>query len=313
MKDLFDNDVQSIVEVNIYADEVQSRPCPYNWEEWIYIWLIVENIKYPLLKDIVIERFCWDINMESPYFEKNNKTVHWVDICSADSKNICKRWTNYFLDPSKSSNSLYAYILGINISKLNQEEFHMEDQFNSVYNRFFRSAVIYSLKTFFPGKNIIVKNIFHEEGQQKDHKYFPWHAISQIKTTEENISFECSLVTFLPKDHKLDEKSNVIQLCDMFLWVSTSIIHWIEYSNRSKYREEIINLFFPLIKRMIDNPWNKNSRYGYSGRIAISFFPKHSSWIWDPRRFTNQFYKDRNLYYEEQKLVRNKINQPSLF
>lgn len=77
------------------------------------------------------------------------KEMSWVEINDADSKNIAKRWINYILDPSKSGDKFYFYALGINISKLNIEEFDTEDEFNSIYNRFFRSALLYALKTFF--------------------------------------------------------------------------------------------------------------------------------------------------------------------
>ncbi|GAI57281.1 unnamed protein product, partial [marine sediment metagenome] len=206
-------------------------------------------------------------------YNKNNRIVHWSEIKDADTKNICKRWLEYILNPRKSRKNFYSYILGLNDSKLIREEFNTNDEFNSKYNRFFRSAVLYALKTFFPGKGIIVKNIFHEEGQQQNNRYFQWHCIYKLEDIE-NVTFNCENIIFLPKDHKKDKRSNIIQLCDCILGVSTSIIHGIKKSNNSKYREELADTYFPLLKRLIEAPDNRNSRYAYYKRIMVGFFPK---------------------------------------
>ncbi len=296
----YNNTKQETVHVNIYADEVQGKVCPYTKNLWNYIGIIVEDIANPLLNDIINERFLGNFDRKSKYFEKNNKIVHWADLRIADTKNICKRWFKYILNPIKSKSTFYSYILGLNDSFLVKEEFDMNNDFNSKYNRFFRSAVLYSLKTFFSGKKIVVENIFHEEGQQQHHEYFPWHVIFKV-SEEPNISFNCDEITFLPKDHKKNIKSNLIQLCDCLLGVSTSIIHGIEKSKSSKYREELADLYLPLFKRIIKNPQNIRSRFEYYNRILVRFFPKEKTTIDDPRRRKNQFYSQRPLYYLEQK------------
>lgn len=301
------------IRVNLYADESQSRICPYSWEEWHYTSIIIENVDNPLLEDIIQERFCNDCNKDSPYYQKNNRIVHWSKLADADTKNICERWINYIINPNKSWDKFYWYILWINNSKLNDCDFSSDDKFNSKYNRFFRSAVLYALKSFFTDSEIVVENIFHEEGQQQDNVYFPWH-IFNVLWNEKDISFTWKEIIFLPKDHKKDSKSNLIQLCDVFLGLSTSIIHGIDQSKRSKYREELSNKFLPLLKRMINNPYNKNSRYKYLNRIAIGFFPKEKTDSDDMRRFLNNFYTKRKLFYEEQKIEKESWRkQQSLF
>jgi len=299
--DLFGNEhTPKPVRVNIYADEVKSKTCPLSNNKWHYIGLIVEDLDHPLLNDIISERFCGNFDKNSPYFEKNNKIVHWSEIHSADQKNICKRWFEYILNPNKSRKKFYSYILGLNDSNLIRDEFDTEDDFNSKYNRFFRSTILYSLKTFFSGKNIIIENIYHEQGQQQHNYYFPWHCIYKIQK-EDNITINCSEIIFLPKDHKVDERSNIIQLCDSLLGVSTSILHGIEKSNISKYREELMDVYIPFISRLINNTKNKNSSYKYYNRIIISFFPKVKSYLGDIERLKNQYYNKRTLYYAEKK------------
>jgi len=301
MRGLLGNEhVQEPIHVNIYADEIFSKVCPESNHSWFYIGLVVEDLCQSLLEDIIRERFCNNFDKTSEYYSKNNKIVHWSEIRGADTKNICKRWFEYILNPDKSGKSFYSYILGINNSNLIREEFDTDDEFNSKYNRFFRSAVIYALKTLFPGKEVVVENIFHEGGTQQDNEYFPWHCIYKLKR-EDGVVFNCENITFLPKDHKERKESNLIQLCDCVLGVSTSIIHGIEKSNNSKYREELADLYLPIFKRIVNEPRNRNSRYQHSNRIIIRFFPRDRTNLGDDRRMINQFYSKRNLYYTEQK------------
>ena len=287
------------VKVNIYADEIISKNCPFTKNIWHYIGIIVEDIENPLLEDIKNERFYNNFDLNSPYFKKNNRIIHWSEINDIDTKDICKRWFEYILDIGKSEKKFYSYVLGINDSNLIKEEFDLKEIFNSKYNRFFRSAILYAIKNFFPNNKVIVKNIFHEVGQQSEHSYFPWHCIYKIR--EDNISFECNKIIFLPKDHKCDDRSNLIQLCDAFMGSIVSIIHGIKESKRSKYREELMDLILPLVKRMIKEPENKNSRYKHANRIMIRFFPKKRIESKDIRRKMNQFFTKRELYYLAQK------------
>jgi len=285
------------VETNIFADEIKSKKCPFTKEEWFYIGIIVEDLSNPLLNDVILERFCNNLDESSPYYNKNNRIIHWSEIVDIDTKNICKRWFEYILNPDKSGHKFYAYILGINNSKLNREEFDKSDQFNSKYNRFFRSSILYALKAFFPNKRIIVKNIYHEEGQQQYHEYFPWHCIYKITQREVNITFDCDEIEFLPKDHRKDRRANIIQLCDAFMGACSSIIHGIKRSKRSIYREELMDIILPLVERMIKNPQNINSRYQHANRIMIRFFPKDKTAPDDIKKLRNQFYTRRPLYY----------------
>jgi len=298
-KDLFGNYVEEEpVRINIFADEIQSKIDLSTKHEWHYVGLIVEDLNNSLLEDIINERFKNNFDINSPYYEKNNHIVHWSKIKSADEKNICKRWFNYILNPSKSGKKFYAYLLGLNFSLLSKKEFDNKNVFNSIYNRFFRTAIIYALKTFFGNKEIIVENIYHEEGQQKDHEYFPWHCIYKIKEREEKINFKCDKIEFLPKDHKQNEKSNLIQLCDAFMGACTSIINGFEQSSTSKYREELLQVLYPLVKRIIQEPNNKNSSFQHSNRIIVRFFPKENTTLDDLKRYMNQFFTSRSMYYE---------------
>ncbi len=301
MKDLFGQEkIESTIHVNIYADEVVDKKCPYTNHSWNYIGLVVENIENSLLQDIINARFRGNFYKDSKYFDMNNKIVHWCEIRTADTKNICKRWFEFILNPAKSADTFYSYILGLNDSLLVRDEFGSKNEFNNKYNRFFRSAILYALKCFYGNKKVVVENIYHEAGQQQHHTYFPWHLIYKL-SSDQNIIFKCDEITFLSKDHKENEGANLIQLCDTILGVSTSILHGVEKSKKSFYREELIDLYLPLFTRMIENPNNRNSRHQHSNRIMIRFFPKIKSAIGEIERMKNQFYSKRPLYYIEQK------------
>lgn len=298
-KDLFGQIINEQIEVNIYADEIMSRKCPYTGNYWHYIGIIVEDCCNPLLQDIICERFCNNFDTKSPYYDKNNLPIHWVNISSANQKNICKRWFQYILNSSKSQKKFYCYILGLNDNNLNNEEFDSNSDFNSKYNRFFRSSIKYALKCFFNNKKIIIKNLYHEQGQQQLHYYFPWHVIHKLQSEKSNFTFEKNEIEFLQKDHTIDERSNIIQLIDCVLGVITNIIHGVEESNRGKYRTELINIMLPLVQRIIREPKNKNSPYSHHNRIMIRFFPKEKTDLGDPKRYINQFYNVRPLKYED--------------
>lgn len=299
--DLFGNQSSSPpVRINIYADEVQSKECPYTKDDWFYIGILVEKVGKELLPDVLDARYFGNYDKDSVYFCKNDRIIHWTDISDIDTKNICDRWLNYILDPSRSEKFFHAYVLGLNNSKLNKHEFGDEQEFNWKYNRFFRSAILYAVKCFFPSDQVIIENIFHEQGQQQNHEYFPWHCIYKIERGDEKISCSCDRVTFLPKSHRNSPVSNIIQLCDLFMGVCTTCIHGLLDSNSSKYKAELLRKSLPLIQRMIGEPNNRNSRYRHANRIMIRNFPRERTDLNEIRRLTNQFYSVRRLHYLEQ-------------
>ena len=302
-KDLFGFDVPTPtqIEVNIYADESMDRKCPYANNNWHYMCLIVERVDKPLLDDLINERYCNNLDQTSPYFTKNNKILHWTEIKSADEINICKRWFNYILDPRKSSDKFYCYILGLNESFLSDDEFDKNQKFNSIYNRFFRSAIEYSLKCFWGNNKIVIKKIYHEKGQQQDHTYFSRQPINKLKNKENNFNFETNEIQFLGKDHKIDKKANILQVCDCFLGAIVNLIHGLENpeSKQSQNKNELLKLILPLCERMMNNPDNPNSYYHHKNRIMIRFFPKEKTEKNSIQRGTNQFYTKRKLKFKE--------------
>lgn len=291
---LLDEEItEKIIRVNIYADEIKFKQSPTTKQNWHYIGILVENIDKPILDDIIKKRFCDNFDTKSKYYDKNNKEIHWVDIKSADEANITERWFRYILKNEK----IYFYLLGINMSKINEEEFGEKNIFNAVYNRFFRSGIVYALKTFFGDSKIEVVNIYHEQGEQYNHKYFPWHSIAQIAKEHPEISFQCKEITFISKDHKVEPKSNIIQLVDSLMGACVNVIDGVEKdSKRAKIKKKLIDIILDTVKIATNNKTDRTDNWTRK-HFLLRFFPKKKTSKDDIERLTSNFYIKRKLHY----------------
>jgi hypothetical protein len=56
------------------------------------------------------------------------------------------------------------------------------------------------------------------------------------------MTFETNEIQFLGKDHKIDEKANILQLCDCFLGAIINLIHGLENpeSKKSQNKNELL-------------------------------------------------------------------------
>ena len=293
--DLFGEEiVLKPIRVNIYADEIQPMSNQITGEQWMYLGATFEIVDKPILPEIINQRYLRDRKGWEKYQEKNDRIIHWAEIRSIDQKNICERW----LKNTYTDSRFYFSVFGINLTNLNINEFGDSNRFNVIYNRFFRANLAFSLKKFF-GRGVVVENIYHEYGQQENSEYFDWHTIFRLDQ-DEHLNFRCSNITFLPKNHKEDERSNMIQLTDVYLGVfkdlhlglSQEVKDGKSFRDHKKFLLEIIE---PLLKRAVENPDNINSSYKYAKRINISLFPKTKSNKGDLERIMNNFYKPKEI------------------
>ncbi len=307
--DLFGNKINKLEAdiVNIYADETQIVKDIITNEKWIYTVAIYEIVNKPILNDLINSRYRKELSDWENYFDKNDTEIHWKNIEKDNNKrNIIERWLKYIIDDCFSDRKFYFSILGINISNLNTEEFGKKQSFNNIYNRFFRSMLAYSLKKFF-NNGVIVKNIYHERGQQSEHEYFDWHTIFKLNQ-DEKLNFECEKIKFLPKSHREDKKSNIIQLCDVLLGIFKDIHLGVNRDTYSQNKKDILSSNFVnelLINRIIKQPWNKASKYGYFNRSQISLFPKEYFSPDSVLRFKDNYYDISKIdlsYYKSSQL-----------
>lgn len=313
MIDLFGKivDSKSAIYVNIYADEVWETKNICTGETWIYTGAIYERLDNPILEDLIFQRFCKNKKNWEEKQIQNNTDIHWANIGNdANKKFIIERWLKYIHDDCLGNRNFYFSVTGINLTNLNTDEFDSNQNLNSIYNRFFRSMIQYSLKKFF-GFGVIVENIYHEQGSQENHEYFNWHTIFKLDQ-DENLNFKCERIKFLPKSHRENKNSNIIQLCDVLTGISKDIHCGLKESKKNKNRREILNnrivqdLF---IKRIIRKPKNTNSSYGYVNRFQISLFPKIKS-------SAGSIYRSMDNYYDVSKIelgIEHNFKQIKLF
>ena len=314
MLDLFGNvvDPKEAVYVNIYADEIWETTDIKTGEKWIYSAAIYERLDNPILEDLINNRYCKNREKWEDYKEQNDTNIHWAEIRKdANKKHIINRWLKYIKEDCSLDQKFHFSLMGINLSNLEIDEFGDEQNLLSIYNRFFRSMIKYSLKKFF-GNGVVVKDIFHEDGSQKNHYYFSWHTIFKLDQ-DENLNFLCKEITYLPKSHKDDARSNIIQLCDVLVGILKDLHCGLDIkSNSIKNRLEILNSEVVqelLIKRVIRNPNNPKSRYNHCKRFHLCFFPKTKSESGSVERLMNNYYDTSkiDLTYE------NNPKQVSLF
>lgn len=286
--------------LSLYADEIKHHVNTAG-EQWFYIGilLIPEEKKDIALKKLNKGRLQSHYSREL-HFSKlsnysyahanNEKTIlanHWIDILIDDATDNC----------------FYFNILGINYSKINIKIFGEDKRvlFQNIYNRFFRTVIKSSLNYFFSGREVIIENIFHDqENNLAKHIYFDWHCINKLNEELENVSFKNGHIVFIDSDHNKEtvfkEESHFIQLIDLILG---SVRLCLDATCTKDGCCEVAEKMKPLLSRMMNNPGNKKSSYGYYRKYSISFFPSvslNSAELIDPtKRIISKIYNSRRL------------------
>ena len=299
------NSTKETIELNLYCDEIKNKECPINREKWHYFGVLIVPVKKErtLLVDLLKKRFLVEnlknLNKDNKYFSKNNRIVHFNEL-GADTYFIAKRWHEYILD-QRSCENIYFNIFGINQNKMNPDNFGNKNLFERMYNRFFRTAVSYPITKYFPGYKIVIKNIFHEIGDQEYHEFFPWHVLYKINEDYENISCLNERIVFLDKDHEKSNRANFIQFIDMILGAMVNMFH---NSTENEHKVKLTDDFSELTKRLIESPDNPRSYYckNYYKRMNISFFP--DKLIGSNSEEINRFFKTRDMVFLNRQQVK---------
>lgn len=296
-RNIFDEEkIHKTISLNLYCDEITDT-CAEN-ENWFYVGvlLVPTDKEKELLK-----------NIKNCYGESNTQ-VEYKSTGNGEKFGIAKEMINYVMNDQEM---IYFYILGINLSRIDKKKFGDKKKFEDFYNRFFRTAVLKSAKSYFNKyKKIFVENIYHDKGGFENHEYFPWHSIYRIsKDPQKKISVKNKEIVFIDSDHRKsnDNKSRFIQLIDVIMGVACNVI--LHGNSEDKNKIALANELFPLVDRLIEKPKNKNSRYKYFNRMSIEFFPKEKTKLdrefnknipddWDLiKKIQNSFYHKRELSY----------------
>ncbi len=217
----------------------------------------------------------------------NSSEIHHAEIRKSRSSNsqikIAKRWLKYLIEQNKQEKEqIYFNILYIDLDVLEIENFGKEKIHENIYNKFFRTAIDYGAKAFFGNfQKVIIKKVYHDKGSMEFHKYFPYLNLLKLDTiTAKNIFIEDTNIHFLDSDHSsyikngesLYHESHLIQYVDLVIGTATQNIF---YLSDDTLKKEIAMILRPLVERLLEKPYNKNSSYNYYGRQKISFFPKY--------------------------------------
>ena len=296
------------IEIDIFCDEIKETSVigpDGSKEKWIYIGMMLIPLKnkIDIFNQMMVKR-CRNENnwheckKKCDYHDKNGKEIHYQDLRSADVNFIAKEWLRLFMYRT----DIYFYMLGINISRLNLKSFGDQrgnDRFNTIYNRFFRSALKKSVKYFFKEyEHVIIRRIMHDNAAIENHEFFPWHSIFKLEKEIDNIHFVKKEIDFIDSDHRIskDRNSHFIQFTDLIMGLVFNNFH---FNSKNKRVIEISSELTPVLERIIGSPYNKNSRYKYYRRFDFDFFPKHKlkalDGIENEEKRMNSFYRNRSL------------------
>ena len=208
----------------------------------------------------------------------NNTEIHFTELknATAASKKISRSWLEYLISLNKSGNPLRFNLLYIDLKNLSVEHFGSEKQHENIYNKFFRTCISYGSKSFFDGRPIHIRKVYHDIASVEQHRFFPHLNLKKLEFQNgDEILVEDPNIKFIESDHKkadimYREECQLIQLIDLILGsASQNILN--NATNQNK--KEIAMVLRDLIDRLITNPSNVNSSYHYHRRQNISFWP----------------------------------------
>lgn len=261
-----DNKYKRKINVAVFADEQKNIANCWNYS----FCLIIPTLKF----DEVVQRI-----------QNHRATVGYThELKFSEIKHNSEKFdlAQLWLKELIEENDIYYFkVFGINTQILKSEKFgegsiRKGQNYSTLYNRFFRTNLL-SLKYFFSNYDEIhLDGVFHDtEGNLEANKYFDWHSIKQVSKEEKIIVRPDLNVKFVHSNHKIEKEhpkvSEVIQLTDVLLGTITHCIHQV---SKSKVKDELADLIYPLLHRLIKEPNNKNSKYNYYRKYDIGFFPK---------------------------------------
>lgn len=277
------------VSIRLYCDEIK----PYRnavGEQWMYMGLLaLPDEKYRAALACLNEARDQIGYDREVHFRKLNNYSYAPTY--GEKTLLAKKWVESVMwDREKI---FHFHLLGLHLDNLQQRAFGESgrEQKRNTYNRFFRSALAYSIKAFFGRRNVVISNIFHDNSNELEQdEWFDWHAIWRLDAAEKDLTFQTKKVEFINSDHhkepEFSNDSHFIQLCDVLMGAFTQVL---DARNTKDGCTEVGKCILPLAERLVDERRvrNPNSRYCYFKRVSLSFFPS--------RKLTLQELSQRSL------------------
>jgi len=282
----------------LYADEIRPFRNIRN-EHWMYIGILAIPIELWQNAFRLIENVRKNAN-------NYQGELHFKRITNNQKANVAKNILNLVLHDNNKC--FHFYVLGLFLDNLIKPAFGDTGniQEKRIYNRFFRSAVAYTLRSYFPNQNVEVVEIFHDRTNLETDEYFDWHTIWRLSESYDNIHFLNSRIEFIESDHRKENKfpvhNHFIQILDLILGSSRMCL---DFTSDNKYQINVAVHFLPMMERLVDSKrrLNINSRYRYYKRCSISFFPSKKLKLKDLQdkweRLSSGFFYNRSLLLKE--------------
>lgn len=206
--------------------------------------------------------------------DKNNTKIHFSEIDRhRERKIISQKWLTSLKVILKEN--IKFSILAIDLNKLDCEHFGRNKTDLNIYNRFFRTLLKGGVRYLYSKEKVKIKTIYHDEGSQNKHRYFPELNMKKLELeTFNDINIENKKIVFLNDDHRIYLENNemesvrhsqFIQLIDIILGSFSQLRFNLSIKEDKK---EVAEVMRDVFESIFDRKWE----YSHS----ISFFPKYS-------------------------------------
>jgi len=288
--------VKNKVELNIYCDEIYDVEDQLDGSKWMYIGALFVPLQYKeelltILNNCrCIQHNNWhysesECSHQCGFHTRNNTEIHYNELGANAKFRVAEKWINFIHKKAciNHRKMLYFNILGLNLTKMNLQQFGNGSQVDyNLYNRFYRTVLKGGLNYFFKDSEIVINTIYHDSGNQESHDLFPWHAISRVSDEIERVNIINNEIQFIDSDHRNSdsEESQLIQLIDIILGATYVCLH----GNTNSNKKAIGFKFKPVMEVLADRNRNPDGKgwigsYYYENNLfkrvyQVSFFPK---------------------------------------
>lgn len=282
-----------IKQICCFSDEI----LPSFNKNWIYLATVAVEKEYleRVENCLLNARFCagehelgntdadWKDVEEDKYYSKNNSTVKFNELNSADKFFIAKRWLKLIENTNFLGKTLKIKISGLNLNKLEKENFGNKSGRETLMYSYFMERHLKSICSYFFNKNSDHKvNFWHDRGKQEK------NVENRLKSLKK---LEMEKVKFIDDNHRNFSKkseeftaANMIQLADI---LAGTAMNSFSNENKGEKRNKLLDIGVELIKEGLDTNYNRSDR-----KISVSFFPDKE---WKGEDNLYEFHQDREI------------------
>lgn len=310
------------ISITIYCDEVKNiknqKDALNEYQCWDYIGILIvptdniEQLSYELNSKRCPNNDFNNCKENCRFHYKNSVKIHYQDYSDTFNYQIADRWCDTILNNTIVNQKFYTHVLGINIAKIDKKYFKSSGEEtnveNNIYNRFFRTAIIYALKTFFSDYDeVVIDNIFHDCGSMDHHQYFKRQPLKKIYEEVSNVKLNCKEIITLNTNNSncLECDNTMLQFIDLYLGAVMNCLH----HTGKKNKEKIALKLYPIVERCVKYSGNVKSRYFKVN--SISFYPRHS--ISEDDDYLDIMIKRNENFYTNRELKIQSRDQLSIF